>query len=176
MNLISKIRKSALAAAMGVPAVSKHLADEICDLEALAAMLQQLQARNQQDQRAIDALIAARRIVNRWDPKPEPASVWSVRRDLLASMGDQDRPPVALTGRLRAHGRCVVLPMGYLASLWRELYPAEQCRLAKPLIERVVVADGSLEIVWRDQGWQELAGELMPGTIGAELEELDETG
>jgi site-specific DNA recombinase len=32
-----------------------------------------------------------------------------------------------------------------------------------------VIADGGLEIIWRDQGWQELAGELMPGTIGAEL-------
>ncbi|MBI3147453.1 MAG: hypothetical protein HYZ17_02945 [Betaproteobacteria bacterium] len=31
-------------------------------------------------------------------------------------------------------------------------------------------ADGGLEIIWRDQGWQELAGELMPGTIAAELQ------
>jgi DNA invertase Pin-like site-specific DNA recombinase len=69
----------------------------------------------------------------------------------------------------------VVLPMRNLASLWRELFPAEQCRLAKLLIERVVVADGGLEIVWCDQGWQELAVELMPGTIGAELQELEET-
>ena len=45
----------------------------------------------------------------------------------------------------------------------------------KLLIERVVVADGGLEIVWCDQGWQELAVELMPGTIGAELQELEET-
>lgn len=52
--------------------------------------------------------------------------------------------------------------------------PVEQCRLAQLLIERVVIADGGLEIVWRDQGWQELAGELMPGTIGAELQELEE--
>jgi len=43
------------------------------------------------------------------------------------------------------------------------------------LIERVVVADGGLEIIWRDQGWQELAVELMPGTIGAELQELEAT-
>jgi DNA invertase Pin-like site-specific DNA recombinase len=69
----------------------------------------------------------------------------------------------------------VVLPMRNLASLWRGLFPAEQCRLAKLLIERVVVADGGLEIVWCDQGWQELAVELIPGTIGAELQELEET-
>jgi hypothetical protein len=28
--------------------------------------------------------------------------------------------------------------------------------------------------IWRDQGWQELAGELMPGTIGAELQEWEQ--
>jgi hypothetical protein len=61
--------------------------------------------------------------------------------------------------------------MRNLASLWRELFPVEQCRLAQLLIERVVIADGGLEIIWRDQGWQELAGELLPGTIGAELQE-----
>jgi site-specific DNA recombinase len=25
----------------------------------------------------------------------------------------------------------------------------------------VVIADGGLEIIWRDQGWQELTGELI---------------
>jgi hypothetical protein len=69
----------------------------------------------------------------------------------------------------------VVVPMRNLAGLWRALFPAEQCRLAKLLIERVIVADGGLEIVWHDQGWGELAVELMPGTIGAELQELEGT-
>lgn len=69
----------------------------------------------------------------------------------------------------------VVLPMRRLATMWQQLFPVEQYRLAQLLIERVIVADGGLEIVWRDQGWQELAGELIPGTIGAELQELEET-
>ena len=69
----------------------------------------------------------------------------------------------------------VVLPMRRLAAMWKQLFPVEQYRLAQLLIERVIVADGGLEIVWRHQGWQELAGELMPGTIGAELQELEET-
>ncbi len=68
----------------------------------------------------------------------------------------------------------VVLPMRNLAGLWRELFPAEQCRLGQLLIERVVIADGGLETIWRDQGWQELA-ELLPGSIGAELQEMEET-
>jgi hypothetical protein len=46
---------------------------------------------------------------------------------------------------------------------------------ASLLIERVVIADGGLEIIWRDQGWQKLAGELLPGTIGTELLEWEQT-
>lgn len=69
----------------------------------------------------------------------------------------------------------VALPMRRLATMWRQLFPVEQCRLAQLLIERVVIADGGLEIVWRDQGWQALAGELMPGSLGAELRELEES-
>jgi hypothetical protein len=45
------------------------------------------------------------------------------------------------------------------------------CRLAQLLIERAVSADGGLEFILRNQSWQELAGELLPGTIGSELQE-----
>ncbi|MGC5832320.1 recombinase family protein [Ralstonia pseudosolanacearum] len=69
----------------------------------------------------------------------------------------------------------VVLPMRRLAVLWPQLFPVEQYRLAQLLIERVVIADGGLEIVWRDAGWAQLAGELLPGTIGAELQEWEAT-
>jgi len=68
----------------------------------------------------------------------------------------------------------VVLPMRNLAGLWRDLFPAEQCRLAQLLIERVMIANGGLEIIWRDQGRQDLAAELAPGTIGAELQEWEQ--
>jgi hypothetical protein len=98
MNLIPQlktaIKKSAKpsVAATEPPAAAPtgQPADDICDLEALAGMLQQLLTRNQQYQRAIDALVAARRVVNGWDPKPEPELTWSVRRDVLAAMGDVD--------------------------------------------------------------------------------------
>ncbi len=70
----------------------------------------------------------------------------------------------------------VVLPMRNLATMWRTLYPAEQRRLAQLLIERVVLAENGLEILWRDIGWRELAGDLLPGTIGAELQELETEG
>lgn len=98
MNLIPQlktaIKKSAKPSVATTeppaPAPTGQSADDICDLEALAGMLQQLQTRNQQYQRAIDALVAARRVVNGWDPKPEPELTWSVRRDVLAAMGDVD--------------------------------------------------------------------------------------
>ena len=67
----------------------------------------------------------------------------------------------------------VVLPMRNLAAMWPTLYPAEQRRLAQLLIERVVIGNDGLEIIWRDLGWQQLAADLLPGTIGAELQELE---
>ena len=79
------------------------------------------------------------------------------------------------TARPDLSGPEVGLPRRNLAGLWQQLLPAEQCRLAQVLIERVVIAGGGLEIIWRDQGWHELAGELMPGTIGAELQEWEQS-
>lgn len=70
----------------------------------------------------------------------------------------------------------IVLPMRNLATMWRTLYPAEQRRLAQLLIERVVLAENGLEILWRDIGWRELAANLLPGSIGAELQELEAGG
>ena len=98
MNLISPFKSSTKKPTKSAPRADDvitpraetHPANDIRDVDALAAMLQQLQTRNQQYQRAIDALVAARRIVNGWDPKPEPELIWSVRRDVLVAMGDQE--------------------------------------------------------------------------------------
>lgn len=65
--------------------------------------------------------------------------------------------------------------MRNLAGLWQQLLPADQCRLTQLLIDHVVIADDGLEIIWRDQGWQDLSGELLPGTIGTELQEWEQT-
>ena len=48
-------------------------------------------------------------------------------------------------------------------------------RLAQLLIERVLIGDDGLEILWRDAGWVELIEELRPGSIGAELAETEMT-
>jgi DNA invertase Pin-like site-specific DNA recombinase len=67
----------------------------------------------------------------------------------------------------------VVLPMMRLSTVWKQLFPAEQNRLIRLLIERVVLSQEGMEIVWRIGGWASLADELVPGTIGAELAELE---
>ena len=48
----------------------------------------------------------------------------------------------------------VVLPMLHnFAGVWQALYPAEQLRIARLLIESVVVSEQAVSIVWRDAGW-----------------------
>ncbi len=61
-----------------------------------------------------------------------------------------------------------------LGAVWQALYPAEQQRIAQLLIKKVVVSAEAVSIVWHDAGWAELATELRPGSIGAELRELEE--
>jgi len=63
--------------------------------------------------------------------------------------------------------------MRRLASMWPNLFAAEQQRLVRLLIEKVVLSDSGLEIVWCDAGWHALSAELSPGTIGAELAEME---
>jgi len=68
----------------------------------------------------------------------------------------------------------VVLPLCQLGQVWAQLFPAEQQRIVQLLIERVILRDDGIEIRWREMGWQTLAGEMRPGTIGAELIELEQ--
>lgn len=67
----------------------------------------------------------------------------------------------------------VVLPMRQLGNVWDQLFPGEQRRIVQLLIERVILHYDGIEIVWRQQGWPALVGEMRPGSIGAELVELE---
>jgi hypothetical protein len=67
-----------------------------------------------------------------------------------------------------------VLPLCQLGKVWVQLFPAEQQRIVQLLIERVILRDDGIEIRWREMGWQALAGEMRPGTIGAELIEQEQ--
>lgn len=67
----------------------------------------------------------------------------------------------------------VVLAMRRLANVWKQLFPEEQIRLVNLLIERVVLLSDGIDIVWREVGWKDLAGELAPESIGAEMLEME---
>jgi len=67
----------------------------------------------------------------------------------------------------------VVLAMCRLGDVWKQLFPSEQVRLANLLIERVQLLSDGIDIVWREAGWKELAGELVPDTIGGEMLEME---
>ena len=67
-----------------------------------------------------------------------------------------------------------VLAMRHLGEVWKQLFPAEQVRLVNLLIERILLLSDGLEIVWRESGWRDLVGELVPGTIGKEMLEMEE--
>jgi len=43
------------------------------------------------------------------------------------------------------------------------------------LIERVVLLSDGIDIVWRELGWKDLAGELTADSIGGELLEMEAT-
>ncbi len=68
----------------------------------------------------------------------------------------------------------VVLAMRRLGEVWKQLFPAEQVRLVNLLIDRVQLLSDGIDIVWREVGWKELAGELAPQTIGGEMLEVEE--
>lgn len=90
MKLIRRAKTPSATDCAGPAAPSADPVDDLQGLEALAAMLQRLQAHNAQYQRATGALIAARRVVNGWDPQPEPDLTWSVRHEVLIAAGDKD--------------------------------------------------------------------------------------
>jgi hypothetical protein len=66
-----------------------------------------------------------------------------------------------------------VLAMRRIGEVWKQLFPAEQVRLVNLLIERVQLLSDGVDIVWRESGWRELAGELRPDTIGGEMLDME---
>lgn len=66
-----------------------------------------------------------------------------------------------------------LLAMRHLGEVWKALFPAEQVRLVNLLIERVQLLSDGVDIVWRESGWRELAGELQADSIGGELLEME---
>ena len=68
----------------------------------------------------------------------------------------------------------VVLQLREIGAVWEQLFPEERRRIIQLLIERVTLGDEGIEIVWRAAGWPILASEMRPGSIGAELLDLEQ--
>ena len=85
-------------------------------------------------------------------------SVWDVAREKCPALTEPE----------------VVLPLRQMGQVWAQLFPAERLRIVQLLVERVTFRDEGIEITWRDTGWQALAGEMRPGTIGGELLEMEQ--
>jgi site-specific DNA recombinase len=54
----------------------------------------------------------------------------------------------------------VVVAMRQTGQVWDQLFPAEQQRIARLLIERVQLHGAGLDIRWRDEAWQGLGADV----------------
>jgi site-specific DNA recombinase len=73
----------------------------------------------------------------------------------------------AVAKRGRDHRAEVTVLLADFATVWNELFPAEQARIVQPLVERVdVQEEDALEVRVRAEGLVSLVGELRPHERG----------
>ena len=58
--------------------------------------------------------------------------------------------------------------MTRLDAIWEQLFPAEQQRIVRLLIEKVIVSPNDLEVRFRPNGIEDLALELQPASEPAD--------
>ncbi len=61
--------------------------------------------------------------------------------------------------------------MTRLDTIWEQLFPAEQARIVRLLVEKVIVSPNDLEVRLRANGIERLVLELRPDRAGATREE-----
>lgn len=54
----------------------------------------------------------------------------------------------------------VVVAMRRIGAVWEQLFPAEQQRITRLLIERVQLHEQGLDIIWREDGWLGLGPDI----------------
>lgn len=54
----------------------------------------------------------------------------------------------------------VLVAMRQMSQVWENLFPIEQSRIMRLLIERVQLHEDGLDIIWRDDSWQRFRREL----------------
>lgn len=70
----------------------------------------------------------------------------------------------------------VLVAMRQISSVWQHLFPVEQHRIVRLLIERVQLHEDGLDIVWRDDGWQRFRRELEDAPLVIEQREASQIG
>jgi hypothetical protein len=54
----------------------------------------------------------------------------------------------------------VLVAMRQMSKVWDNLFPIEQSRIMRLLIERVQLHEDGLDIIWKDDGWQSLCRQV----------------
>jgi hypothetical protein len=70
------------------------------------------------------------------------------------------RASLSLKERVELDEPTVVVAMRQISTVWAQLFPTEQHRLMRLLIERVQMHHDGLDIVWREDSWHRFRREL----------------
>ncbi len=68
----------------------------------------------------------------------------------------------------------VVVAMQNMGAVWDQLFPNEQQRIARLMIERVQLHGAGLDIVWKEDGWQGLGLDVWKHPLVEEMQSRDE--
>jgi len=66
-----------------------------------------------------------------------------------------------------------VMALHHLGEVWDQLYPLEQLRLTRLMIERIDLVSDGFKIKWHPLGWRQLIKEFAANSIGAEAVEVE---
>ena len=79
---------------------------------------------------------------------------------------------MALRERRDIDESTVLVAMRQMSTVWDNLFPIEQNRIVRLLIERVQLHEDGLDIIWRDDSWQRFCREMERSQFVTEQREL----
>lgn len=75
---------------------------------------------------------------------------------------------MALRERQEMDEPTVLVAMRQMSEVWEHLFPIEQNRIMRLLIDRVQLHEDGLDIIWQDDSWQRFCRELQRHQFVAE--------
>jgi DNA invertase Pin-like site-specific DNA recombinase len=113
---------------------------------------------------------------SRKNPGPLPAA--EIESAVLAQVHQMLQAPEMIIGvwqagmamreREELDEPTVLVAMRQISTVWEHLFPTEQHRIMRLLIERVQLHEDGLDIIWRDDSWQRFRRELERHPLVAE--------